>query len=155
MCYCHYWKTKKNCASDQNVVKPLCVDSIELVRLCCSFLSIKIWLKRPVCFEYKTRNFWPGPEWRGWPPFCLISFLLTAHARNTPPPWAKGKGERARVAGLAGWAWLVGWAGWAGGLGWLAGVGWVAGLGWCGLVAWVVAGFYGSGGMDGGWGLWE
>ena len=67
--------------------------------------------------------------------------------------WVAGLGWLAGLAWWAGLAGLVVWAGWLAGLGWVAGLGWW--LGWSGLVAWMVAGVYGSGGMDGGWGKWE
>ena len=100
--------------------------------------------KRPFVFAYKTRQIDPVRIGGGTPPFFANSFLLTAHARNTPPPGQRGKGAGDRVAGLAGWAGLVaglaGWAwlgGWAGLAGWSGLVGW-AGYGSMGLVAWLV-----------------
>ena len=52
----------------------------------------------------------------GTPLFFAKTVLLTAHARNTPPPGTRGKGAGERVAGLG---WLAGLGGWAR-LGWLS-----------------------------------
>ena len=122
-------------------------------------------LKGPVFFAYKSREIDPVRIHVGTPPFFANSFLLTAHARNTPPPGQRGKGERGQggwagwlglAGGWAGWLGLAGWLGWLAGLGWVAGLAWVAGLGWwhgwSGLVGWY--GSMGTGGMAG-MGLWK